>query len=42
MLELLAHQQPKAATANPADFYDMGFVKKIDESGFLRSIGAKK
>lgn len=42
VLELLAHQQPKAATANPTDFYDMSFVKKIDEGGFLKSIGSKE
>ena len=42
VLELLAHQQPKAATANPIDFYDMSFVKKIDESGFLKAISSRK
>lgn len=42
VLQLLAHQQPKAATANPADFYDMSFVKKIDESGFLKTLAGKR
>lgn len=30
-LQLLAHQQPKAAAANPEDFYDMSFLKKIEK-----------
>ncbi len=41
-LELLAHQQPKAVNANPEDFYDMNFLKKIEQSGFLKSLGARK
>jgi len=41
-LQLLAHQQPKAVSANPTDFYDMSFVKRIDESGFLKSLVARR
>ena len=41
-LQLLAHQQPKAVNANPSDFYDMSFVKRIDESGFLKSLIARR
>jgi hypothetical protein len=42
VLQLLAHQQPKAVNANPTDFYDMSFVKGIDESGFLKSLVARR
>jgi ABC-type nitrate/sulfonate/bicarbonate transport system substrate-binding protein len=42
VLELLAHQQPKAATANPEDFYDMSLLKKIEQSGFLKSLTASR
>src|SRR5713226_219508 len=42
VLELLAHQQPKAATANPEDFYDMSLLKKIEQSGFLKSLTVSK
>ena len=42
VLQLLAHQQPKAATANPEDFYDMSFLKKIEASGFVKSLTARK
>ena len=42
VLQLLAHQQPKAATANPEDFYDMSILKKIEQSGFVKSLAARK
>jgi ABC-type nitrate/sulfonate/bicarbonate transport system substrate-binding protein len=42
VLQLLAHQQPKAVTANPEDFYDMSLLKKIEQSGFVRSLTARK
>jgi ABC-type nitrate/sulfonate/bicarbonate transport system substrate-binding protein len=37
VLQNLAARQPKAMTANPEDFYDMSFLKKIDESGFTKA-----
>jgi NitT/TauT family transport system substrate-binding protein len=42
VLEFLAPRQAKAASANPEEFYDMSFLKRIEQSGFLNSIGAKK
>jgi ABC-type nitrate/sulfonate/bicarbonate transport system substrate-binding protein len=38
VLEFLAEKQPKAATANPEDFYDMSYLKKIEESGFVKTL----
>jgi NitT/TauT family transport system substrate-binding protein len=37
VLQNLAPRQPKAATANPEDFYDNAFLKKIDASGFTKA-----
>jgi NitT/TauT family transport system substrate-binding protein len=37
VLQNLAPRQPKAATANPEDFYDMSYLKKIEESGFTKA-----
>jgi NitT/TauT family transport system substrate-binding protein len=37
VLQFLAPRQPKAATASPEEFYDMSFLKKIEESGFTKS-----
>lgn len=42
VLEFLSAKQPKAAGANPKDFYDMSFLKKIEESGFIRSLYARR
>jgi NitT/TauT family transport system substrate-binding protein len=42
VLQNLAPQQPKAATANPEDFYDNSFLKKIEESGFAKSFERKR
>jgi len=42
VLENLAPRQPKAVTANPEDFYDVSFLKKIEESGFTKSFGVKR
>ena len=36
VLENLAPQQPKAATAKPEEFYDNSFLKRIEESGFTK------
>ena len=41
-LQFLAHQQPKAATASPDEFYDMSFLKKIEESGFIKGLSARR
>ncbi|MBI3061798.1 MAG: ABC transporter substrate-binding protein [Deltaproteobacteria bacterium] len=38
VLEFLAGRQPRAATASPEEFYDMSFLKKIEESGFAKSL----
>jgi len=42
VLQNLAPRQPKAATANPEDFYDVSFLKKIEGSGFTRGFSAKR
>jgi NitT/TauT family transport system substrate-binding protein len=42
VLQFLAPRQPKAASAGPEEFYDMSFLTRIEQSGFLNSIGAKK
>jgi ABC-type nitrate/sulfonate/bicarbonate transport system substrate-binding protein len=42
VLQNLAPRQPKAATANPEDFYDVSFLKKIEESGFTKSFNDKR
>ena len=39
VLEFLAEQQPKAASAKPEDFYDMSYLKAIEASGFLKTLG---
>jgi hypothetical protein len=41
-LDFLAEQQPKAATAKPAEFYDMSFLKRIEESGFTKTLEKKR
>jgi hypothetical protein len=37
VLQNLAPAQPKAATANPEEFYDPSFLKKIEQSGFTKT-----
>lgn len=37
VLQNLAPRQPKAATANPEDFYDNSYLKKIENSGFTKT-----
>lgn len=37
VLQFLVHRQPRAASASPEEFYDMSFLKKIEESGFTRA-----
>jgi NitT/TauT family transport system substrate-binding protein len=36
VLQFLAARQPKAATANPEEFYDHSFLKKIEAGGFAK------
>jgi ABC-type nitrate/sulfonate/bicarbonate transport system substrate-binding protein len=42
VLQNLAPSQPKAASANPEDFYDNSFLKRIEESGFTRSFAMRR
>ena len=42
VLQNLAPRQPKAATASPEEFYDVSYLKKIEDSGFTKSLIAKK
>jgi NitT/TauT family transport system substrate-binding protein len=38
ILQFLAARQPKAATANPEEFYDHSFLRKIETSGFTKQL----
>jgi ABC-type nitrate/sulfonate/bicarbonate transport system substrate-binding protein len=42
VLQFLAAGQPKAATASPEEFYDNSFLKKIDESGFPKTLANRR
>ncbi|MGE5305377.1 MAG: ABC transporter substrate-binding protein [Alphaproteobacteria bacterium] len=42
VLQFLAAKQPKAATAAPEEFYDTSFLKRIEESGFVKALYSKK
>jgi len=42
VLQFLAAAQPKAATAHPEEFYDMSFLKKIEASGFTKSLASRR
>jgi ABC-type nitrate/sulfonate/bicarbonate transport system substrate-binding protein len=42
VLQFLAASQPKAATANPEDFYDNSILKKIEDSGFAKTFAIRK
>jgi len=42
VLQFLAPKQAKAATANPEDFYDLSFLKRIEESGFTKTLLSKR
>jgi len=42
VLQNLAPGQPKAASANPEEFYDNSYLKKIEDSGFARSFATKR
>jgi NitT/TauT family transport system substrate-binding protein len=34
----LARSNPKAATANPGDFFDLTLIQRVNDSGFIRSL----
>lgn len=42
VLDFLSVKQAKAASASPREFYDMRFLKKIEESGFIKSLTARR
>ena len=42
VLQNLAPRQPKAATANPEEFYDNSFLKRMEESGFTKPFAIRR
>jgi NitT/TauT family transport system substrate-binding protein len=42
VLQFLALGQPKAATANPEEFYDHSYLKKIEDSGFTKQFAIRR
>jgi ABC-type nitrate/sulfonate/bicarbonate transport system substrate-binding protein len=42
VLQFLATRNPKALSANPEEFYDHSFLKKIEESGFSKQLAARR
>jgi ABC-type nitrate/sulfonate/bicarbonate transport system substrate-binding protein len=42
VLQFLATRNPKALNANPEEFYDHSFLKKIEESGFSKQFAARR
>jgi len=42
VLQFLAAGQPKAATANPEDFYDHSYLKRIEDSGFTKQLVSRR
>ena len=42
VLQFLVAGQPKAATANPEEFYDNSFLKRIDDGGFTKSFVSRR
>jgi hypothetical protein len=42
VLQFLAARQPKAATASPEEFYDNSFLKRIEDSGFVKTMVGKR
>jgi hypothetical protein len=41
VLQFLAAGQPKAATAKPEEFYDNSLLKKIEDSGFTKTLSKR-
>jgi ABC-type nitrate/sulfonate/bicarbonate transport system substrate-binding protein len=42
VLQFLGTRNPKALSANPEEFYDHSFLKKIEESGFSKQFAARR
>ena len=42
VLQFLGTRNPKAATANPEEFYDHSLLKKIEDSGFPKQFAVRK
>lgn len=42
VLQFLATRNPKALNANPEEFYDHSFLRKIEESGFSKQFAARR
>ena len=42
VLQFLGTRNPKALTANPEEFYDHSFLKKIEESGFVKPFAMRR
>ena len=42
VLQFLGTRNPKALTANPEDFYDHSFLKKIEDSGFTKPFAIRR
>ena len=42
VLQFLVASQPKAATASPEEFYDSSVLKKIEESGFTKTLVGRR
>jgi ABC-type nitrate/sulfonate/bicarbonate transport system substrate-binding protein len=42
VLQFLGTRNPKALTANPEEFYDHSFLKKIEESGFVKAFAMRR
>jgi ABC-type nitrate/sulfonate/bicarbonate transport system substrate-binding protein len=42
VLQFLAARQPKAATAAPEEFYDNSFLKRIEDSGFVKALYSRR
>jgi hypothetical protein len=41
VLEALRDQNPRAAGANPRDFYTNRFIDELEQTGFLRELAAR-
>jgi hypothetical protein len=39
---LAVSDNPKAATANPTDFFDNRFLKEIEDSGFVQELYTRR
>ena len=39
---LAVSDHPKAATADPKDFFDNRFIKELEESGFIQELYGRR